>query len=182
MKLIFLFFLGIVNDKISIPSSLDEHLKTQIKFLFFAGMALAIILNLVLCLINQFQHFVNIYWTTFGTWLLMLVQGCVFFIICGIHVGDDDITLTPADFLFVDHGDILVWYNMYNTFVMCCMLPIPVKWCVLCCKTTSVIHMILMIIISNISYYDKLTGEKLYKTAPTGGWNIVSIGFLHLGK
>ena len=70
---------------------------------------------------------------------------------------------------------------MYNTFVMCCMLPIPVKWCVLCCKTTSIIHMILMIIISNITYKDE-EGEELVPTAPTGGWNIVSIGFLHLGK
>lgn len=34
----------------------------------------------------------------------------------------------------------MVWYHMYIIFIMYCMLPVPFKWCTVCCLLTTAIH------------------------------------------
>lgn len=43
----------------------------------------------------------------------------------------------------------MVWYNMFILFAMYCMLPVPVKWCTVCCLLTAVVHMVMVAAITS---------------------------------
>ena len=62
---------------------------------------------------------------------------------------------------------------MFIIFVMYCMLPVPVKWCTVCCLLTAIIHIIVLAAIVKQSH-------KTHQ--PTAVWNVFSIGLLYLGK
>ena len=47
-------------------------------------------------------------------------------------------------------SDSMVWYNMFIIFVMYCMLPVPVKWCTVCCLLTAIIHIIVLAALGTI--------------------------------
>ena len=66
----------------------------------------------------------------------------------------------------------MVWYNMFIIFVMYCMLPVPVKWCTVCCLLTAIIHIIVLAFIV----------KRSNNPQPVAVWNVFSIGFLYLGK
>ena len=70
------------------------------------------------------------------------------------------------------YGDAMVWYNMFIIFVMYCMLPVPVKWCTVCCLLTAIIHIIVLAFIV----------KRSSNPQPVAVWNVFSIGFLYLGK
>ncbi len=42
------------------------------------------------------------------------------------------------------YGDMAVWYHLFIHFAMYCMLPVPVKWCTVCCLFTGLVHIILV--------------------------------------
>ena len=99
----------------------------------------ALILNVVLGLVSWWRCYANhfLHWGALATWLLLLVQGCVFY---GLRAQQSRLQL---------YGDIVVWYNMFILFVMYCMLPVPVKWCTLCCLLTALVHLVLMAAITS---------------------------------
>jgi hypothetical protein len=47
------------------------------------------------------------------------------------------------------YGDTMVWYNMFILFTMYCMMPVPVKWCTICCLLTALIHLIVVAAVSS---------------------------------
>ncbi len=49
------------------------------------------------------------------------------------------------------YGDSMVWYNLFIMFSMYCMLPVPVKWCTICCLLTAIIHLILVVTLTSMS-------------------------------
>ena len=49
------------------------------------------------------------------------------------------------------YGEAMVWYNMFIIFVMFCMLPVPVKWCTICCFLTMTIHLLVLAVIYKTS-------------------------------
>ena len=73
------------------------------------------------------------------------------------------------------YGDAMVWYNMFIIFVMYCMLPVPVKWCTVCCLLTTVIHIVVLAIIVRKS-------QPSASPQPHAAWNVFSIGLLYLCK
>ena len=68
-----------------------------------------------------------------------LVSGCVIY---GLRAQQSRLQL---------YGDIMVWYNMFILFVMYCMMPVPVKWCTVCCLLTALVHIVLMASITSSS-------------------------------
>jgi hypothetical protein len=71
--------------------------------------------------------------------LICIFKGCTFY---GLRAHERPLQL---------YGDAMVWYNMFIIFVMYCMLPVPVKWCTICCLLTAVIHIILVAAITKTS-------------------------------
>ena len=110
------------------------------------------------CYANNYLH-----WGALATWLLLLVQSCAFYGLRG--------QIRPTQM----YGDAMVWYNMFIIFVMYCMLPVPVKWCTVCCLLTTVIHIVVLAIIVRKS-------QPSSSPQPHAAWNVFSIGLLYLCK
>ena len=108
------------------------------------------------CYANNYLH-----WGALATWLLLLIQSCAFY---GLRA-----QIRPTQL----YGDAMVWYNMFIIFVMYCMLPVPVKWCTVCCLLTTVIHIVVMAII--------VRRRSESQPQPHAAWNVFSIGLLYLG-
>ncbi|XP_071744733.1 adenylyl cyclase 78C isoform X2 [Lepeophtheirus salmonis] len=126
-------------------------------------LSVAMILNILLGIISWWKCYTNnyLYWGAYITWFLLLTQGCL---ICG---------LKSQHTRFQFYGDFMVWYNMFIMFVMYCMMPVPVKWCTICCILTAVIHLILVIVLTTWTHKETLQ--------PNIIWNVFSVGFLYLG-
>ena len=78
-------------------------------------------------------------------------------------------------------SDSMVWYNMFIIFVMYCMLPVPVKWCTVCCLLTAIIHIIVLAALVKQSEKRQKDGS-IINQQPNPVWNVFSIGLLYLGK
>ncbi len=64
------------------------------------------------------------------------LSGCIFY---GLRAQQTRLPL---------YGDIMVWYNMFILFAMYCMMPVPVKWCAVCCALTGTVHVTLMVFVT----------------------------------
>ena len=64
---------------------------------------------------------------------------------------------------------------------MYCMLPVPVKWCTVCCLLTAIIHIIVMAALVKQSEKRQSDGS-IINQQPNPVWNVFSIGLLYLGK
>jgi len=154
-----------------------DVVKPEDRYVLIAGIIAAVVLNIVLGLISWWRCYANNYlhWGALATWCLLLVQGCVFY---GLRAKrDQEDLIRPTQQLY---GDSMVWYNMFIIFVMYCMLPVPVKWCTVCCLLTAIIHIIVLAALVKQSEKRKTDGS-IINQQPNPVWNVFSIGLLYLG-
>ena len=126
-----------------------------------------------------------------GKAILFSFPFCLISLFLGAALGKNS-----ADFVMIDRSDLkrlihhknvsnlsdsMVWYNMFIIFVMYCMLPVPVKWCTVCCLLTAIIHIIVLAALVKQSEKRQPDGSIINKQ-PNPVWNVFSIGLLYLGK
>jgi len=133
-------------------------------FTFLIFMFVIMFINVLLGLVSWWRCYANNYlqWGALVTWLLFLIQGCVFY-----YMGTNE---TRLQF----YESAMVWYFIFIIYTMYCIMPVPFKWCLVTCSFTALAHIVLITTVTAGHFEEDLI-------QPFSLMSVLSLAVLYIG-